>query len=607
MSSMKRKSKSLLCALLALLLCACGEKPVDSEVPASEEERGPYTLTVWEPYSQDTLAPSAVIGDGGETILYHLFENLLRWTDGGDGWAVLTTGQAESYTVDTDYAGNATYTFTLREDAKWSDGKAVTAEDFVTAWQRLADPANELPHRELMSAITGYGEILEDGTPAPLGVSAPGKRTLVVALKGSPAWFLEEVCAGAYTMPVRADLVNQSSGAVTNGAYTATAFNREEVVLERSGTYYDTDLQGPEVIRFQTAAALYEDLLAGGPDLAVKLPDQRLQELADSGLWTPEPVTKTYGVLLNTRSAPFDDENIRTAFHLAVDRQALAGTVGNLTLRPAPGVVPYGVSDYSERPTVEVDEPEEDAIPDPNAEPEPEKPAPTCWDFRSHSLEVVTAEHTHEYETDRSYAQALLANAGYPGGSGFPAVEYVYVEQTIWDGTLARALCEMWKDTLGVSVTPREVSQEEYDALLAPAVPEEGEEEAAAEPSGGEAGEGETEPIPAFQMAGQILSPAYSDAGALLNCWHSGSTDNVTGYASDAFDILLDAAAAAVSPYARDAYLHDAEAILLEDSPVIPLLCQGGSYQLADGFTGLYRAPDGVFFLYNTHRESPAD
>ena len=76
----------------------------------------------------------------------------------------------------------------------------------------------------------------------------------------------------------------------------------------------------------------------------------------------------------------------------------------------------------------------------------------------------------------------------------------------------------------------------------------------------------------------------------------------MTGYASDAFDILLDAARSAVSPDARDAYLHDAEAILLKDSPVIPILCQGGSFQLSEGLDGLYRAPDGVFFLYSVHR-----
>ncbi len=599
MSAIKKRFAVLLCVLL---LCACGEKPEDSEVPPPEEESGPYTLTVRVADPQSTLAPPAVTENGGETILYHLFENLLRWTDGGDGWAVLSNGQAENYTVETDYAGNATYTFTLREDAKWSDGRAVTAEDFVTAWQRLADPANELPHRELMSAITGFDEVLEDGEPAPLGVSAPDSRTLVVALKGNPAWFLAEVCAGAYTMPVRADLVNQTDGAVTNGAYTATIFNREQVVLERSGTYYETDPRGPEVIRFQTMSGSqtdYADLLAGDAALTVNLPPERLRELADSGLWTPEPVTGTYGVLLNTRTAPFDNADVRAAFHLAVDRQALAEELWEAAVRPAPGVVPYGVSDYSTRPVVEEKAPEkENTLPDPNAEPEPEAPAPTCWDFRSHSLEVVTAEHAHDYETDRSYAQALLAKAGYPGGSGFPVVEYVYVEQGIWGGRIADALCKMWKEALGVSVTAREVKQEEYDALLAPAAPEEGGEEETAE-------DGEGEPLlPAFQMAGEILSPAYSDAGALLSCWHSTSADNVTGYASDAFDILLSAAAAAVSPDARDAYLHDAEAILLEDSPVIPLLCRGGSYQLAEGYTGLYRAPDGVFFLYGVHREA---
>lgn len=594
MGSIKKKCKSLLCVLLGLLLCACGEKPGDSEV-LPPEESGPYTLTVPMDEPQTTLSPAAVTENGGEMILYHLFENLLRWEDGGDGWAVLANGQAESYTVETDYAGNATYTFTLREDAKWSDGRAVTAEDFVTAWQRLADPANELPHRELMSAVAGFGEVLEDGTPAPLGVSAPDSRTFVAVLKGSPAWFLEEVCAGAYTMPIRSDLVNQSTGAITNGAYTATTFHRGQVVLERSETYYNNDPLGPEVIQFQTAAADYEDPPAGEPVLTTSLSDQRLQELSDSGLWTPEPVTGTYGVLLNTLTVPFDDVNVRMAFHLAVDRQALTDAVGNLTLRPAPGVVPYGVSDYSARPVVEEDV-EEDALPDPNAEPEPEKPAPTCWDFRAHSLELVTAEHTHDYETDRSYAQALMANAGYPGGSGFPAVEYIYVEQTVWDGTLASALCEMWKETLGVSISAREVSRSEYDALLAPAVPEEGEEDTEVAESS------ETEPVPAFQMAGQVLSPAYSDAGALLNCWHSGNEANVTGYASDAFDILLDAARSAVSPDARDAYLHDAEAILLKDSPVIPILCQGGSFQLSEGLDGLYRAPDGVFFLYGVHR-----
>ena len=61
----------------------------------------------------------------------------------------------------------------------------------------------------------------------------------------------------------------------------------------------------------------------------------------------------------------------------------------------------------------------------------------------------------------------------------------------------------------------------------------------------------------------------------------------------------MKSAAAAVSPEARDAYLHDAEAILLNDAPVIPICYEGLSWQLREGLSGLYRAPDGVFFLYH--------
>lgn len=607
MGPMRKKWAAFLCTLLTLALCACGEKPAEDEAPPDSEDAGPYVLTVQVGGAQDTLDPAAVTARGGETVLYHLFENLLRWEDGGDGWAVLTNGQAESYTVETDYAGNATYTFTLREGIVWSNGKAVTAADFAEAWQRLADPANELPHRELMSAITGYGEVLEDGTPAPLGVSAPDSRTLVINLNGSPAWFLEEVCAGAYTMPAcPAGGRPDARGTVTNGPYTAVSLENGEVTLERNASYYAPDPKGPEQIRFQAITqdgTDYAAFTAGELDLTADVPEDVLKTLAESGLWTPEPITETYGVMLNARKAPFDNASVRMAFHLAVDRDAVAAAAGKLTARPAPGIVPYGVSDYSQRPALETEAPEE-TPPDPNAPPEPEKPAPVCWDFRSHSQEVVTAEHLHNYQADLSYAQALLAQAGYSGGSGFPEVEYLYVAGSETEAAVARALQAMWKDGLGVSVSIRGVSQEEYDAALSPTLPEESED--GTESSGGEDGTEEDAGIPSFAMAAQSFRPLCSDAEVLLNRWHSGSEENVSGYASDAFDILLDAAKTVVSPDARDAYLHDAEAILLEDSPVIPVLCRGGSYQLADGLDGLYRAPDGVFFLYGIHRGAAA-
>lgn len=591
----RRVLAALLAALLALTACGSRNETPDTPAP-DDQEAGPRTLAVRLGDAQDTLDPAFVTAQGGETILFHLYENLMRWTDGGDGWAVLSPGQAESYTVETDYAGNATYTFTLREGIVWSDGRAVTAEDFVAAWRRLADPAVDAPHRELMAAVSGYSQVQSTGDPTQLGVSAPDERTFVATLNGSRAYFLEELCAGAYTMPLREDLPAEA-GTVTNGAYTATHLSRNLVTLERSESYYAPDAQGPEVIEFTTredSEADYAALQSGELDLVTGLPASALQELADTGLWTPEPVTAAYGVLLNTQQPPFDDPNVRQAFLLAVDTQALALQTGDLTNRAAAGLVPYGVADYGERAQpVEKEEPAEPALPDPNAPPPPEEPDPVCWDFRTHSLEKVTSSAARDYTADCLRAQALLAQAGYAGGGGFPLVEYLYVSSDLGDA-VARALQTMWEEQLGVAVTVRGVSQEEYDAALVPAPQEES------------SGTGEAQPrtTGSYAMAAQIFTVPYSDAGPLLWRWYGSGAGNVCGYRSDAFDILLDAARAAISPEARDAYLHDAEAILLSDAPVIPLLSLGGSYRLADGLAGLYRAPDGVYFLYGVRPEA---
>ncbi len=588
---MGKKYTALLCALLILLLSACGEKPEDADPPADPPLPQAKDLTVRVGGAHTTLDPASITAPGGETILYHLYENLLRWEDGGDGWAVLANGQAESYTVETDYAGNATYTFTLRDGIRWSDGAAVKAQDFVFAWRRLADPANNMPHRGLLSEVSGYAEVQETGDTSLLAVSAPNSKTLVVALNGSPAYFLEEICAGAYTMPLREDSPFYANPVVTNGPYVLTGFTQNMVKLARSETYYAPAPTGPETIQFAASKGSESDyaaLTAGEAVLITALPAEPLQALADSGVWTPEPVTTTCGVLLNCKTAPFDNASIRMAFHLSIDHQAVVDALGDLTSRPAPGIVPYGVSDYSQRPEVEAS-PEDDSPPDPMIQqPETAIPNPTCWDFRTHSQTLVTAEHTHDHESDCNYAKALMAQAGYPNGTGFPAVEYIYPDGSDGDRALAELLAAEWKACLGVSVTLRAVSEEEYEAAFIPVLPEEG-------------GESDTEPEPVapFQMAAMDFTSAYSDAGLLLGNWHSGAEKNISGYASPAFDILLDAAKAAVSPDARDAYLHDAEAILLEDSPVIPVLCRGSGFQLASGLTGLYRAPDGVFFLYN--------
>ena len=582
---------------LTLLLSACGAQ--EEPQPPEDAEPEPFTLSVSLPGQADTLDPLRSTAQGTETILHHLFENLMRWEDSGDGWAVLAPGQAESYTVETDYAGNATYTFTLREGLQWSDGRPIAAGDFVSAWQRIADPANDVPHRALLSPVAGYGQVQETGDASLLAVSAPDRRTFVVSLEGSCAWFLEEVCASPYTVPRPTDL--PSDGSVTNGPYTAVQFGRAQVVLEPSETYHSPSRTAPEKLVFFTGGDVEDEYLkfqGGSRDLVLDLPASALQELAAGGTWLPEPVTSVYGVLFNTRQAPFDDPSVRLAFRLAVDTAAVTEAIGDPRLRAASGVVPYGVTDYG-APAPE--EPEEEApstLPDPSAPVEPELPAP-YWDFRAHSLELVTVPGEQDYTADCLQARTLLSQAGYPNGSGFPAVEYIYVRSDAAQAA-ANALCALWRRELGVTVTARGLSQEDFDACLAAAQAQDTEAE--------DASDSEEEPsAEPFTLAARDFTPSCNDAGVLLDFWRSTRETNLSGYRSDAFDILLDAARAAESPEVRDAYLHDAEAILLQEVPVVPVCYHGGAFQLSDRLSGLYRLPDGVYFLGNVREESPSE
>jgi len=584
---MRKLRTMLLAAAMALtaLLSACETPGNNSPDNPAEDEDGAFIVTARVAAAQNTMDPAYVTAQGGDTILYHLYENLLRWTDGGDGYAVLAPGQAEDWSSASDFAGSTTYTFTLREGLCWSDGAAVTAQDFVAAWRRLADPAAESPHRGLLAAIAGYDQVQSTGDTSLLEVSAPDERTFVVRLAGSCAWFLSDVCASAYTVPTRDD--------ATNGPYTLARREENAVVLARSTTYYDHLAVGPEELRFVAVpddGDAFAQFQAEEIDLISGLPSEALADMPEN--WVPEPASSVYAVLLNTHRAPFDNPDVRLAFRLAVDGSALADAAGDPTFRPAAGVVPYGVADYGDRP---VQASPADGTPQPNAVPAEEK-ASTYWDFRAHSLEKVTVPDLSDYESDCLRARQLLVSAGYPNGEGLPEIEYIYVD-TGPAKAVAEALRDMWRSQLGATVTLKAVSPEAYAAALLPAVADGDGDAADTEDSSAEDGEAAAPATGLFTMAAQMLTPASNDAGSLLELWYGGSENNITGYASEHFDILLDAAQSAVSTEARDGFLHDAEAILFTDAPVIPLVCPGGSYRLAEQFSGLYRAPDGVFFL----------
>ena len=140
----------------------------------------------------DIIDPALNSAVDGATLIVHAFEGLMTLDKDG----VPVEAQAESYTISDD---GLTYTFKLRDGLKWSDGKEITAEDFVYSWNRAIDPETAADYAYMFESIAGY----EEGK---LEVSAPDSKTLVVKLKAITPYFLE-LCAFPTFYPVRKDIV----------------------------------------------------------------------------------------------------------------------------------------------------------------------------------------------------------------------------------------------------------------------------------------------------------------------------------------------------------------------------------------------------------------
>ena len=136
----------------------------------------------------EELDPIYATETADQTLLVHLYENLMRKTGDGSGGTTVTNGAAKSVSTEENADGTVTWTFKLRK-AEWSDGRAVRAGDFVFAWQRLADPANDSPSASLLSVVAGYDAVRETGDVSLLQVTAEDDSTLVVVLNGKFDWF----------------------------------------------------------------------------------------------------------------------------------------------------------------------------------------------------------------------------------------------------------------------------------------------------------------------------------------------------------------------------------------------------------------------------------
>ena len=454
------------------------------------------------------------------------------------GGSRAVAGQASSYEKTDNGDGTETYTFRLRSSLTWSDGTPLTAADFVYAWQRLADPATGSPNASLLRMVAGYDRVRAGEGAENLAVSAPDERTFVVTLSGHCPYFAESVCVAPETMPARADAV-QSVLPVTNGAYEVSSWEDGQLTAVQRRAYYDSRRLGAQSLTF-----LFETDADARQQLFEDGKADFLLGLTEQAVerrsdsWSAEPGFRVAALLVNQLAEATGEEPLRQALSLSIDRNALTDAIGARTHLSAQGLVPTGVRNTAGE------------------------------EFRTVTDPVIDNLPEHREQNLRQAAKLLEGVAD--GG----AIELLY-EQTDENETVMHQLQQTWQDGLSLTVTLRGVSADELQQSL-------------------QRGE--------FTVAAVTLRGEYNDPTAFLETWTGGAEGNWGNFYSSAYDTLLRVVHASGDDTARDAYLEDAEALLLEKGYVIPLYEYTRTWQLRDHLAGLAADHMGGYWLGGIQR-----
>lgn len=521
---MKKRTITLLFVLVLSLIVG------SAQVFASESD----TLTFVLHNEPDGIDPNVTSNSFASPFLSNAFEGLVRTNRENS----LEPGLAESWEISED---GLTYTFTLREGLKWSDGTPLTAEDFVYSIQRVLTPETAAQY---VTMLTGYIDGAQafydgEGDAESLGVKAEDETTLVIQLMEPAPYFLDILSMHVFA-PVQKATIEANGDAwtlspetyIVNGPFKVTEMNLgESVVMEKNEHYYGAENVNLQRVVFRyikeqaTALTAFE---AGEIDgfREVPLADvPRLKAESDDFYSLPSYGTTYY--LLNNGKAPYDDVNVRKALNLAIDRQALIDNVLMSSDTPATGLVAPGYSvdgvdytegrsDYGILPTPQIEE-----------------------------------------------AQAALAEAGYPNGEGFPAMQLSYYTNPQVK-LVVEALAQMWTDNLGIDV---EISTEEWAVYY----------------TNVQAGN--------YEVAAMGWGADYLHPMTFFPLFGTGESYNDTFYSNPAYDEKVAAAKKELDPQTAVTLMREAEDILMEAYPAVFLYYRNTNLMMKDYVKGWYLTP----------------
>ncbi len=455
-------------------------------------------------------------------------------------------GVAERWEVSPD---GMTYTFFIRENAKWSNGDDLTADDFVQSWRRSFLPALGNQYASSLFVIKNAREFYEGKISFDqVGVKALDRKTLEVQLIAPTPYFLQLLDHHS-AFPVHISTIEKYGAIdergtkwtrpenfVGNGPFVPKEWTPNKYISVTKNPYYwDADKVRLNEIRFypiekySVEERMYR---AGQLHITYYLPRDKLPiyRAKNDGVLRSFPNFATYFYRFNNTIKPLNDLRVRKALAYSIDRQKIVEFVTKFGQKPAYALTP----------------------PDPNSY-------------------IPNAKMPY----DPKLARKLLAEAGFPGGVGFPTMSIAFNTNDEHE-KIAVAIQQMWKKELGINILLDNV---EWKVFL------------------------DRERQLDYEIDRASWYGDYLDPNTFLEMFTTGNGNNKTGFSNSTYDELIRKAALEISPEKRMNYFQQADAILVDEVPILPIYTYHWNRLVSTSVKGWQDNPMDYFSFKNVYLE----
>lgn len=476
---------------------------------------------------------------GFDAVSWDPLNNLMEGLTRLDSEHKAAEGVAEKWDISED---GLTYTFQIRENAKWSNGDPVVAKDFEYAWKYMLNPDTASPAAFLAYFIKGAEDYNGgDGSVDDVMVTAKDEKTLEVVLEQPTGFFLDVLTNPAF-FPINHKVAEENPNwhaeadtFVGNGPFKLDSWKHdEEMVFVKNEHYWDVDSVKLDKVHFamvNDSNTQYQMFQSGELDTASIPP-----ELSDELINGDNVFIGPYGGLefyrFNLTMEPFQNKKIRQAFSLAVNREDIAKYVVKNGVEPAYGFVSPGYT------------------------------SPTGTDFREKNGDLVS----YDPEKAKQLLEEGMKEEGY---NELPPITLSYNTNDT-NKAVAEALQNMFMDNLGVEVT---LENQEWNVFS------------------------EAQKALELQFSRSSFINDYNDPVNFLESFITDSYMNRTGFSSKEYDELITKGKTETNEEKRWEALYEAERMLADEMIAIPIRYYNTVVLEADGVEGILRHPVGYFDL----------